>query len=99
MILARLSCCSDLAASDFCVLSDGHLLEEDGQPHEEQRDDVGDEEGAAAVGVDDVGEAPHVADAHSQRQPGQQELQVAAPVAALRRRRVSLRHGPHRRHL
>ena len=61
------------------VLPDGLLHEEGGESDEEEHEDVGDEEGAAAVVVGHVGEAPDVAQAHRQAQGSQEEVALVAP--------------------
>ena len=50
----------------------------------EEEDGVGDEEGAAAVLVGEVGEAPDVADADGEADAREDELPLGAPVVPLR---------------
>ena len=50
---------------------------------EEQEDGVGNEKGAAAVLVGEVGEAPHVADADREADAREDELPLGAPVVPL----------------
>ena len=73
----------DLVASHPSVLAHGQLYEEGRNAHHEEHDEVGDEEGAPAVGVGHVGEPPDVAQAHRQAQAGQEELAVVAPTLPL----------------
>ncbi len=56
------------------VLAGSHLLEEDGDAAGEHGDKVDEEEGATAVLVAQVREAPHVAQAHRDRDAGEQKV-------------------------
>ena len=58
-------------------------LEEDRDAAGEHGDEVDEEKGAAAVLVAEVGEAPHVAEAHGHRDAAEEEVQLVAPPAAL----------------
>ena len=64
-------------------LTHAHLDEEQRQTGEDQHDDVGDEERATAVLVGAVRKAPHVAQADGVADGRQEEVELAAPVAAL----------------
>ena len=70
---------ANLIDCDPAVLADGLLDEEGGEPDEEEHEDVGHEEGAAAVVVGHVREAPDVAQAHGQAQARQEEVALVAP--------------------
>ena len=58
-------------------------LEEDRDAAGEHGDEVDEEEGAAAVLVAEVGEAPHVAEAHGHRNATEEKVELVAPSAAL----------------
>ena len=64
-------------------LAGAHLEEEHGEAHEDQGDDVGDEEGAAAVPVAEVGEPPDVAEPDGEAEAGEEELDGVVPAAAV----------------
>ena len=63
-------------------LAKGQFQEKQGNPDKRQHDDVGDEEGAAAVTVAEVGESPDIPEPHSVTQARQQEVQLPRPVPA-----------------
>src|SRR5690606_39496153 len=54
----------------------------------EEGDEVGDEEGAAAVLVGHAGEAPDVPEPHRRSDRGEDEAVLAGPLLAFRRRRA-----------
>ena len=64
-------------------MSESWDLEEDGDAAGEHGDEVDEEEGAAAVLVAEVGEAPHVAEAHRDRNATEEKVELVAPSAAL----------------
>ena len=65
-------------------LAEGDLHVVHGLADEQEEDEVGQEEGPAAVLVGQVGEPPHVADADGEADAGEDELPLRAPVVALR---------------
>ena len=73
---------SHLIGADPRVLPDALLHEEAGEPDDEEHDDVGDHEGAAAILVGHVGEPPDVSQSHCQAQAGEEELEVVSPGLA-----------------
>ncbi len=58
-------------------------LEEDWDPTCEHGDEVDEEERASAVLVAEVGEPPHVAQPHADRDAGEEEVQLVAPPSPL----------------
>ena len=71
--------CSDLVDGDPSILPDGLLDKECGHPDQEEHDEVGHEEGAAAIDVGYVRKAPDVAEAHGDAEAGQEEVALVAP--------------------
>ena len=60
----------------------GVVEEEDRQPGRQQRDDVGDDEGTAAVGVGHTWKAPDVAQPDRRAEGGDEEAELTAPLLA-----------------
>jgi len=73
----------DAEAADGEHLSEGELHEEHGDAGEQEGDEIRDEEGAAAIFVAEVGEAPDVSEADGQTHHRQDEVEFAAPRASL----------------
>ena len=64
-------------------LAQGELEEEDRNAAEEAHEQVGDEEGAAAILIRQVREAPHIAQTDGEADNGEDEFGFAAPLLTL----------------
>ncbi len=73
----------ELVGPHTAILPNRQLEEEERQPGEGQHARVGDQESASSVLVAEVGEAPHVAQAHRVAQAGEEEIALVVPVASL----------------
>ena len=76
---------SHLVDSNPPILPDGLLNKEGGHPNEEEHEEVGHKESAAAIAVGHVGEAPDVAQPHGHAQACEEEVALVAPRLALAR--------------
>ncbi len=63
-------------------LAEGRLEQVDGHAGEDQTDEVGNEKGAAAVLVAEIGEAPDVAQADGEANAGHHVVQLVGPLSS-----------------